>query len=131
MSTNSQRNSAGPEPASKANARSLKQVEGASAHQGADGAVPAAGAGRQPGGAAGAALPGAPRLFGEMAVHKGYCTKRDIDRALRIQRERVTAGQKAKMLGLILLEEAMIDNAQFIDLLKELDFVVHENRALE
>jgi hypothetical protein len=66
------------------------------------------------------------KLFGEMCVHKGYCSRRDVDTALEIQRQRVAAGESHKMLGLIMLQEAMIDNAQFIDLLKELDTLVHD-----
>jgi len=66
------------------------------------------------------------KLFGEMAVHKGYCTKRDVDKALKIQSDLVEAGQARKMLGLIMLEETMVDNAQFIDLLMELDRLVHD-----
>lgn len=69
------------------------------------------------------------RLFGEMAVCKGYCTRRDVDKALKIQADRVKAGKPPKMLGLILLEEAMIDNSQFIDLLRELDHIVHDDIA--
>ena len=37
--------------------------------------------------------------------------------------------QHHKMLGLILLQEGMIDNTQFIDLLMELDKVVHDEDA--
>jgi hypothetical protein len=67
------------------------------------------------------------KLFGEMCVHKGYCSRRDVDLALDIQKQLVAAGEDHKLLGLILLQEAMIDNAQFIDLLKELDTLVHDD----
>ncbi len=66
------------------------------------------------------------KLFGEMAVHKSYCTRRDVEKALRIQADRVKGGKSPKMLGLIMLEETMIDNSQFIDLLRELDHIVHD-----
>ena len=66
------------------------------------------------------------KLFGEMAVHKGYCSRKDVEKALEIQRELTETGQTPKMLGLIMLQEAMIDNSQFIDLLKELDHLVHD-----
>jgi len=65
------------------------------------------------------------KLFGEMAVQRGYCSRKDVDRALRVQRE-LAEGGTARMLGLIMLGEAMIDNVQFIDLLKELDTIVHD-----
>ncbi len=66
------------------------------------------------------------KLFGEMAVHKGYCSRKDVEKALEIQNELTETGQTPKMLGLIMLQEAMIDNSQFIDLLKELDHLVHD-----
>jgi hypothetical protein len=66
------------------------------------------------------------KLFGEMAIHKGYCTREDVDRALEIQRQLVESGDEPRMLGLILLGEGMIDNTEFIDLLKELDTIVHD-----
>ena len=66
------------------------------------------------------------KLFGEMAVHKGYCSRRDVEKALTIQRGITESGDQPKMLGLIMLTEGMIDNTQFIDLLKELDHIVHD-----
>ncbi len=67
------------------------------------------------------------KLFGEMAVQKGYCTKEDVDRALEIQRALEASGEPRTMLGLIMLEETMINNQQFIELLMELDHLVHED----
>ena len=67
------------------------------------------------------------RLFGELAVHRGYCTRKDVDRALKIQREQMEPDGKPKMLGLIMLEEAMIDNSQLIELVMELDKIVHDD----
>ncbi len=69
------------------------------------------------------------KLFGEMAVHKGYCTRRDVAKALKIQADRLKAGKPPKMLGLIMLEETIIDNSQFIDLLRDLDHIVHDDIA--
>ena len=66
------------------------------------------------------------RLFGEMALEKGYCSKKDVEKALQIQSALEKDGEGRKMLGLIMLEETMIDNAQFIEILMELDKVVHE-----
>ena len=70
------------------------------------------------------------KLFGEMAVHKGYCTDEDVQRALEIQRALEKSGPR-KMLGLIMLEETMIDNAQFLELLVELDHFVHDEDAAD
>jgi hypothetical protein len=69
----------------------------------------------------------AKRMFGEMAVRKGYCSQEDIDEALEKQAEMEDHAQHHKMLGLILLQEGMIDNTQFIDLLMDLDKIVHDD----
>jgi hypothetical protein len=69
----------------------------------------------------------AKRMFGEMAVRKGYCSQEDIDEALEKQAEMEDHEQHHKMLGLILLQEGMIDNTQFIDLLMDLDKIVHDD----
>ncbi len=71
------------------------------------------------------------KLFGEMAVQKGYCTKEDVERALEIQRVLEASGEPRTMLGLIMLEETMINNEQFIELLMELDHLVHEEEPDE
>ena len=69
------------------------------------------------------------KLFAEMAVQKGYCSEEDVAEALAKQAEMEDHEQHHKMLGLILLQEGMIDNTQFIDLLMELDKVVHDEEA--
>ncbi len=73
--------------------------------------------------------PAARKLFGEIAVHKGYCHRRDIDHALKIQRKLSASGSPPKMLGLIMLEEGLIDNTQLIDLVVELNKLVHDADA--
>jgi len=69
----------------------------------------------------------AKKMFGEMAVRKGYCSQEDVDVALEKQAEMEDHEQHHKMLGLILLQEGMIDNTQFIDLLMDLDKIVHDD----
>ncbi len=69
----------------------------------------------------------AKKMFGEMAVRKGYCSQEDVDEALEKQAEMEDHEQHHKMLGLILLQEGMIDNTQFIDLLMDLDKIVHDD----
>ena len=66
------------------------------------------------------------KLISEMAVNKGYCTQKDVDHALKVQKKLTDSGQEPPMLGIILLEEGLIDNAQFLDLLMELNRVVHD-----
>ena len=66
------------------------------------------------------------KLFGEMVLHKGYADRETVAQALKIQQEQEDAGQPRRLLGLIMLTEGMIDNFQFIDLLKDLDMIVHD-----
>ena len=67
------------------------------------------------------------KMFAEMAARKGYCSEEDIEQALKKQAEMEDHEQHHKMLGLILLQEGMIDNSQFIDLLMDLDKIVHDD----
>jgi len=69
------------------------------------------------------------KMFAEMAVRQGYCSKEDIKGALKKQAEMEDHEQHHKMLGLILLQEGIIDNTQFIDLLMDLDKIVHDDAA--
>ena len=66
-------------------------------------------------------------LFGELAVKAGFVTRRDIEAALRRQKEIVAQGGQPKLLGLILVEMGLLGNDQFIALLKEakLDATLH------
>jgi len=66
------------------------------------------------------------QLFAEMAIQKGYCSQKDIEKALKIQGEMKRKHHHPKMLGLILLQEGLVDNSQFLDLLVDLDHVVHD-----
>lgn len=67
------------------------------------------------------------KMFAEMAVRKEYCTQEDVDAALAKQAEMEDHEQHHKMLGLILLQDGIIDNTQFIDLLMDLDKIVHDD----
>lgn len=68
-------------------------------------------------------------LFAEMAVQKGYCSRKDIDEAMQKQNEMEEKDHHHKMLGLILLQDGIIDNAQFINLLVDLDKIIHDKEA--
>jgi hypothetical protein len=56
-------------------------------------------------------------LFGEIAVRKGYCKRGDIRKALCRQRSLKRHGGHM-LIGMILLEQAAIDNAQLIEILR-------------
>ena len=56
-------------------------------------------------------------LFGEIAVRKGYCKRGDIRKALCKQRSLRKRGRH-KLIGMILLEQGAIDNAQLISILR-------------
>ena len=57
-------------------------------------------------------------LFGEVAIKLGFVTREDVQKALQIQRADVKSGRPRRLLGLILLEEGLIDNFQLIEILK-------------
>ena len=61
------------------------------------------------------------KRFGEIAVDKGFCTNDQIERALRIQNEEERANVQRRLIGLILLAEGFISNAQLIEMLKIMD----------
>lgn len=56
-------------------------------------------------------------LFGEIAVRKGFCARSDIRRALCKQRSLRRRGEH-KLMGMIMLEQGAIDNAQLISILR-------------
>jgi hypothetical protein len=69
------------------------------------------------------------KLFGELVVHKGYTDRKSVEKALKIQQEDEKAGRPRRMLGLIMVAEGIIDNFQFIDLLKDIDHIVHDDEV--
>ena len=64
----------------------------------------------------------APRpRFGQIAVSRGFCTLKDVDRALRIQQEQDQRGEKHRLLGIIMTGEGILSTAQLIEILKAYD----------
>jgi len=56
--------------------------------------------------------------FGDIAKKLGFVTDADLERALRVQRERLERGEEHRLLGLTLLELGLIDTGQLIEILR-------------
>ena len=56
--------------------------------------------------------------FGEIAIGMGFSTKEDVDKALEIQRQLKERKEPHKLIGMIMLEEGMIDTSQLIEILR-------------
>ena len=67
------------------------------------------------------------RLFGEIAVHKGYVTLAQVKRALEIQKEMIRSGEGHKLIGVLLVELGFMSPDQVCDVLQTFD----EERAAE
>lgn len=61
------------------------------------------------------------KRFGEIAVDKGFCTDDQVERALKLQQEEENASEQRRLIGLILLAEGFISNAQLIEMLRLMD----------
>jgi len=57
-------------------------------------------------------------LFGEIAIKLGFISKKEVKEALMIQQKDIKAGKPHRLIGLVMLEEGMIDNGQLIELLR-------------
>ena len=56
--------------------------------------------------------------FGRVAIRMGFVTEAQVKKALEIQRKMDETSQPHKLIGFIMLEEAMLSNAQLIEILK-------------
>ena len=56
--------------------------------------------------------------FGRVCVKLGFCTPQDVEKALEIQQTIDKNQKKRVLLGIIMLEQGMIDNAQLIKVLR-------------
>jgi hypothetical protein len=56
--------------------------------------------------------------FGEMAVRKGYCTREEVEEALRVQRKLGERGRPRPLIGIILVQHGFITTGQLIDVLR-------------
>ena len=59
-------------------------------------------------------------LFGAIAQKKDYVTAADVNKALAIQKEMNSHGHH-KLIGLIMLEQGMINSAQLLEILKYIE----------
>lgn len=56
--------------------------------------------------------------FGEMAVRKGYCTREDVEEALRVQRKLGERGRPRPLIGIIMVKHGFLSTGQLIELLR-------------
>ncbi|TET34660.1 MAG: hypothetical protein E3J72_13870 [Planctomycetota bacterium] len=56
--------------------------------------------------------------FGRVAIRLGFVKEEQVKEALDIQRKMDESGQPHKLIGLIMLEQGMLSNAQLIEMLK-------------
>jgi hypothetical protein len=61
------------------------------------------------------------RLFGEIAIEKGYLTLDQVRRALEVQREMAENGKGRRLIGVILVELGFLTAAQVADILQAAD----------
>ena len=60
------------------------------------------------------------KLFGEIAVERGFCTTAEVQTALAIQAEQDRNGQR-ELIGIIMLKNNILTNEQLIEILKTYD----------
>ncbi|MHC4661649.1 MAG: hypothetical protein ACYS8W_08160 [Planctomycetota bacterium] len=65
--------------------------------------------------------------FGRVAIRMGFVNEEQVNKALEIQRKMDDLGQPHKLIGLIMLEEAMLSNAQLIEILKYFEIKREKN----
>ncbi len=58
------------------------------------------------------------KQFGDYAVESGFCSRKDVDRALAIQRDLEERGFPHMLIGLVMVRYAIIDNGELIHILK-------------
>jgi hypothetical protein len=58
--------------------------------------------------------------FGQVAVRKGFASRKQVDEALRIQRALHEQTGKHKLIGLVMLEMGILGTTELISVLKEL-----------
>ncbi|WP_372368761.1 3-deoxy-8-phosphooctulonate synthase [Candidatus Uabimicrobium sp. HlEnr_7] len=60
-------------------------------------------------------------LFGDIVRSKNFATLEDVEKALTIQRKMDEDGEEHKLLGIIMLEQGMLNSDQLLELLKDLE----------
>ena len=61
------------------------------------------------------------RLFGEIAIQKGFVTIAQIKQALEIQREMRKSGEGHKLIGVLLVELRFMTPVQVMEILEQYD----------
>jgi len=56
--------------------------------------------------------------FGEVAIKLGFITRRELKSALETQERRIHKGEKRHPIGMIMIEQGLIDTAQLIQILR-------------
>ncbi|MHC4712191.1 MAG: hypothetical protein ACYTAN_02830 [Planctomycetota bacterium] len=56
--------------------------------------------------------------FGQIAIRLGFCTQKDIDEALDIQKQLNADQKEHKLIGMILLETRALSTTQLIEILQ-------------
>ena len=56
--------------------------------------------------------------FGELAVSKGYCTRAEVEEALRVQRKLGAHGRPRPLLGILMVQHGFLSTGQLIELLR-------------
>ena len=59
------------------------------------------------------------RPFGSIAIAKGYCTAKEVEQALSVQRRLEKEGQGRVLLGIILVEQGIISTSELIEILRD------------
>lgn len=60
-------------------------------------------------------------LFGDIVREKNFASGEDVEKALAIQKKMDEEGEEHKLLGIIMLEQGMLNSDQLLQLLKELE----------
>ena len=61
------------------------------------------------------------RLFGEIAIQKGYVTTAQVKQALEIQREMRRSGEGHKLIGVLLVELGYLSPDEVVEVLEAYD----------
>ena len=56
---------------------------------------------------------------GSIAIAKGYCTAKEVEQALSVQRRLEEDGKGRVLLGIILVEQGIISTSELIEILRE------------
>jgi hypothetical protein len=58
------------------------------------------------------------KLFGDIAVKKGYVSKEQVAKALEIQRKEAMEGAGHRLIGVVLFDMGLMTESQILEVLK-------------